>query len=174
MSILIIKITAYFFLSIWTALIILYQNKFIRQKLQKIVKDDFRLIVVWNLFAPNPISKDFYIVYRDYYNDGTVSDLKMIENNYRMIIHERYEKAIVTMIFNILKNKKTNQEEHSKFLSRIPEFKKLRHLLKRMDFDSKIIKRQFSIVDMRKIEGVSKFNPIIVSNIIYKKNDSTN
>lgn len=155
----------YTILTIWIILTILYQHKYLRKILLKFIHNDFHLIPVWTLFAPNPISRDFYIVYRDYYQDKTISELKLLQVNYIPILHERYDKATLTMIFNILKVLKNHNDVE--VVAKIPEFKKLKYILKKVDYTPTIVNRQFSIVDMAQIDNSSKFTPIITFNIVY-------
>jgi propanediol dehydratase large subunit len=158
----------YLFLGSWILLTILYQNDKLRKKVNNILRfNDFNLIPIWTLFAPNPLAKDYYIVYRDFYSDGNVSELKVYEQRYIAILHKRHDKAILTIIFNILKNKKLLKEQKEKILFAQPEFKKLQYIVKKHDYNSKIAKRQFSIVDMVRIDQTESFNPIIVSTINY-------
>lgn len=162
------KYLFYSILSLWIILTLIFQNKYLRSIILKFFKNDFNIIPVWTLFAPNPISNDYYIVYRDYYSDNTISDLKVFQNNFTVILHERFEKATLTMIFNILRgNKKNLNINDEQFLSEKPEYRKLKYILKKHNLSKGVSRRQFLIVDMNKSRKTGIFNPIIISNIKY-------
>lgn len=168
MIILIAKNLFYFLIICWILLTVLFQFTSLRTRITRIIQDNlFYIIPIWKLFAPTPIEKDYHIVYRDYFLDGTLSEFQVYKKKYITILHPRYEKATLTFLLNIMKSitAANNLEEDS--INRIYEYKKLKAIMRSYNVDKPIVNRQFAIVDLKYVKDTGQFKLLLSSNILF-------
>jgi len=66
------------FFSVWLFISACYQAE-IKWCMRLKTRDRFSLIPRWTFFAPNPISSDYHVIYRDRMEDGTLGPWKTSE-----------------------------------------------------------------------------------------------
>jgi hypothetical protein len=173
-----LTISYIFFFSTWLLLTIFWQFEFIRSKSNFIrAINSVNFLPVWTFFAPRPGITDTHLLFRDKFDDNTISDwveISVFESrkNYHFMWNplKRYNKLIVDALSQVKKLKSIKDEEEMNdedfqiqvriskgyliLLSIVSKYKKI---------NNKSMSRQFVIADTSYSSGQRIFTPIMSS-----------